>query len=60
VATPRAALVALAYAKEDVVEAIEGRGDGFVLGVQWHPETLEGDHARALIRACERTSEQGG
>lgn len=31
---------AVAWAEDDVVEAIEANGDGFVIGVQWHPERM--------------------
>ena len=34
-----------------VVEAIESKGDHFVLGVQWHPEKLDGEARLALFRA---------
>jgi gamma-glutamyl-gamma-aminobutyrate hydrolase PuuD len=42
-----------------VVEALEGAGDRFVVGVQWHPEnmavapveTSEREQARALFAA---------
>ena len=30
-----------AVAPDGVPEAIEGTGDGFVIGVQWHPELFE-------------------
>lgn len=33
-------LVVSARAKDGVIEAIEGDGDAFVLGVQFHPETM--------------------
>lgn len=33
-----AGLVAEAWADDGVVEAIRGTGNGFLLGVQWHPE----------------------
>lgn len=37
-------LIATAWSGDGLVEGIEGRGEGFVLGVQWHPEELwEGD-----------------
>lgn len=29
---------AVAHAQDGIIEAIEKQGDGFVLGVQWHPE----------------------
>jgi putative glutamine amidotransferase len=32
-------LAAAAYADDGVLEAVEGTGDRFVVGVQWHPET---------------------
>jgi putative glutamine amidotransferase len=40
-----------------VIEAIEGRGDSLLLGVQWHAETLVEDPAqlalfRHLVVAC--------
>jgi putative glutamine amidotransferase len=31
---------AAAVAEDGVIEAIERKGDGFVIGVQWHPEML--------------------
>ncbi len=34
-------LKAVAWAPDGVVEAVEGQGDSFVLGVQCHPEALE-------------------
>ncbi len=37
-------LVATAYAPDGLIEALEGTGDSFLLGVQWHPEVLtDGD-----------------
>lgn len=35
-------LVAEAWADDGVVEAIRGSGEGFILGVQWHPEFHDG------------------
>lgn len=29
-----------AYAPDGIIEAVEGTGDGFILGVQWHPEGM--------------------
>jgi putative glutamine amidotransferase len=48
-----AGLRATALAPDGVVEAIEREDDGFVLGVQWHPEVLElsEPHTRQLFRA---------
>lgn len=34
-------LVASAFAPDGVIEAVEGTGDAFVVGVQWHPEMFE-------------------
>lgn len=33
-------LIASAHAPDGIIEAIESDGDKFVLGVQWHPETM--------------------
>ncbi|MCD0449530.1 gamma-glutamyl-gamma-aminobutyrate hydrolase family protein [Actinocorallia sp. API 0066] len=46
-------LVAVAWARDQVVEAVEVEGHRFGLGVQWHPE--EGDDLRlfeALVAEC--------
>ncbi|MFD0715576.1 gamma-glutamyl-gamma-aminobutyrate hydrolase family protein [Paenibacillus sp. GCM10027626] len=47
-----------AMAEDGVVEAIEGNGEMFVLGVQWHPEATEDDVSRKLfegfVEACLR------
>ncbi len=45
-------LAATAHAPDGLIEAIEGSGEGFALGVQWHPESLEphDDTSRALFR----------
>ena len=44
-------LRATAFAPDGIIEAVEGKGDGWVVGVQWHPEWLfENDHRmRALF-----------
>jgi putative glutamine amidotransferase len=34
-------LIASAVAPDGVIEAVEGSGDGFLVGVQWHPEMFE-------------------
>ena len=45
-------LVICAHAGDGTVEGIEGTGPGFVLGVQWHAETLADDPIQlALFRA---------
>lgn len=37
-------LLATAHAPDGMIEALEGTGDAFLVGVQWHPEALtEGD-----------------
>lgn len=36
-------LIASASAPDGIVEAVELPGEGFVLGVQWHPERMQGD-----------------
>lgn len=33
-------LQAVAWADDGVIEAVEGTGEGFVLGVEWHPERM--------------------
>ena len=33
-------LVVNAYAPDGLIEGVEGRDDGYLLGVQWHPEEL--------------------
>jgi putative glutamine amidotransferase len=51
--------VVAARAPDGVIEAVEGEGQAFVLGVQWHPEEMaaEDDKAQrlfdALVEACE-------
>jgi putative glutamine amidotransferase len=37
-----------AYADDGVIEAIRGTGEGFLLGVQWHPEFHDGSDPRLL------------
>ena len=40
-------------APDGVVEAVEGTGHAFVLGVQWHPEVFDAEEAstRPLFEA---------
>lgn len=44
-------LVASATADDGLIEAIEGTGEGFCIGVQWHPEVFEmtDPHTRHLF-----------
>jgi len=51
VAEPGTDLRVCARATDGVIEAIEGTRDGFLLGVQWHPEKLSGTHSDALFHA---------
>jgi putative glutamine amidotransferase len=52
-------LHAVAWADDGVIEAIEDRGGSFVLGVQWHAETLVEDAAQlALFRHLVTASEE--
>lgn len=44
-------LVASAFAPDGVIEALEGTGDTFLLGVQWHPEQLMDGQGQALFGA---------
>jgi putative glutamine amidotransferase len=41
----------VAWSPDGVVEAVERAGDPFCLGVQWHPETLEGARRDRLFAA---------
>ena len=53
-------LQAVATAPDGVVEAIEGTGDRFVMGVQFHPENLYGIYAeftnlfRSFVEECRK------
>jgi gamma-glutamyl-gamma-aminobutyrate hydrolase PuuD len=49
---PGDGMVVVARAADGLIEAIEAPGTPFVLGVQWHPETLaDARHGHALFRA---------
>jgi putative glutamine amidotransferase len=57
VAAPGAGLLASAHARDGVIEAIESPPHApFALGVQWHPEDMQSEHAQriygALVRAA--------
>jgi putative glutamine amidotransferase len=52
-------LMAVAWAEDQVIEAVELQGHRFAVGVQWHPE--EGDDLRvfeALVTATYRTEDE--
>ena len=51
VAEPGAGLRVCARADDGTVEAVEAQGAAFVLGVQWHPESLEAEHRSRLFGA---------
>jgi gamma-glutamyl-gamma-aminobutyrate hydrolase PuuD len=54
VSDPGAGLCVAARAADGVIEAVEAEGGldaPFVVGVQWHPENLEGSHRAALFGA---------
>jgi putative glutamine amidotransferase len=53
VAVPPPGLVATAWSDDGTVEALERPGDGWTLGVQWHPEVIGGEELfRAFVDAC--------
>jgi putative glutamine amidotransferase len=49
-------LEACGWADDEIIEAIEGTSEAFLLGVQWHPEKLPGDASDRLfagfVSAC--------
>ena len=52
-----------AVATDGVIEAVEGTGEAFVLGVQWHPERLPDDPVQgrlfeAFVAAARKTGEK--
>ena len=52
-------LIAVAWAEDQVIEAVELQGHRFAIGVQWHPE--EGDDLRvfeALVAAGRQTDDE--
>lgn len=56
VAEPGAGLRASAVAEDGLIEAVEAADGSFALGVQWHPEKMDGAHRtrlfEALVAAC--------
>ncbi len=56
VATPGRGMRVCARSPDGVIEAIESEDGSFCLGVQWHPEKLEGEERdaifAALVAAC--------
>jgi putative glutamine amidotransferase len=54
-------LRAVAWAPDGVIEGLEGTGDGWIIGVQWHPEWLLDDPCmlgllQAFVRAAGATT----
>ena len=45
-------LVAAARAPDGIVEAVEGLGPGFLLGIQWHPEEAPDDPVNRTLMAA--------
>jgi len=60
VATPGADMRVCARADDGLIEAIEREGPYFCLGVQWHPEQLDGSDALflAFVAACTSTQDR--
>jgi putative glutamine amidotransferase len=48
---PGRGLRVAARAEDGLIEAVEGEGEGFCLGVQWHPEKMGGPHRDRLFGA---------
>ncbi len=51
---PAPGLQVCAVARDGVAEALESTGSGFVLAVQWHPESLDHPVTRTLFRGLVR------
>lgn len=51
VRSPGTGMQISARASDGIVEAIEGEGPSFVLGVQWHPECLLDENSGQLFKA---------
>lgn len=58
VATVGDALRVGARSPDGVIEALELPGDAFGVGVQWHPEKLEGEGRLVLFRALVRAAQE--
>jgi len=60
VATPGDEMRVCARADDGLIEAIEREGPYFCLGVQWHPEQLDGSDALflAFVAACTSTQDR--
>jgi putative glutamine amidotransferase len=60
------ALIAAAISDDGLIEAVEGEGDAFLIGVQWHPEVFEMENPQTrdlfggFIRAACDWAEQHG
>jgi putative glutamine amidotransferase len=53
-------LVATGWASDGVVEAVELDGDGWVVGVQWHPEVADGAQLfLEFVAQCSRSASGG-
>jgi putative glutamine amidotransferase len=48
---PGANLIVSAVAADGVIEAIEHTGQPFCIGVEWHPEYLDSEQDKKLMRA---------
>jgi gamma-glutamyl-gamma-aminobutyrate hydrolase PuuD len=59
VAEPGAGARVCAVAEDGLVEAIELEGEPFAIGVQWHPETLDGAHRERLFGAFSLACREG-
>ncbi|HHV79376.1 MAG TPA: gamma-glutamyl-gamma-aminobutyrate hydrolase family protein [Firmicutes bacterium] len=44
-----AGLVAVGWAEDGIIEALEGKGENYLVGVQWHPERLREESSARLF-----------
>lgn len=44
-------LVATGWAQDGIVEAVEGKGENYLIGVQWHPERMNDDASSRLFES---------